>query len=128
MSKPMRIGLIGLGNIGAGVLRTLDTNAETIAGRIARPLHLTRIADMDTTIRRDVPYDPAIMCADAMDLIGDSDIDVIIELIGGLEPARTFVEKSLQAGKHVVTANKAMMAIHGPELLAEAESKGVGLL
>lgn len=128
MADTLKIGLIGFGNIGAGVARTLHENADLLNARVPKPLELAAIADLDTETKRDAPYDPAILTDDAAQLIGDPDIDVIIELIGGLEPARTFVERALQAGKSVVTANKALMARHGPELLAVARSQGVGLL
>lgn len=128
MSDAVKIGLIGFGNIGAGVLRALDENDDVICGRSPRPLRVVAIADLDTTTKRDAPYDPSILVSDAGLLINAPDIEVIIELVGGIEPARTFVEKSLMAGKSVVTANKALMAKHGPELLAVAQSRGVGLL
>ncbi len=128
MSDPLKIGLIGFGNIGAGVVRTLDANREIIGARLPRPLELIAIADLDTKTRRDAPYDPAIVTSDAKGLIADPGIDVVIELVGGIEPAKTFVEAALNAGKHVVTANKALLAEHGPELLALAQANGVGLL
>lgn len=128
MNDVMKIGLIGFGNIGAGVLRALHENEALIAERSRRPLRISDIADIDTTTKRDAPYDPATLVSDAGLLINSPDVEVIIELVGGIEPARTFVEKALMAGKHVVTANKALMAMHGPELLAVADSQGVGLL
>lgn len=128
MVKPLEIGLIGFGNIGAGVVGTLGENSDVINARLPRPLHLRRIADLDTTTAREVRYDPKILTSDTDGLLADPEIDVVIELIGGVEPARTLVERALQAGKHVVTANKALMATHGPELLDLAKSKGLGLL
>ena len=128
MGKPLEIGLIGFGNIGAGVVRTLAENASLIDSRLPRPLHLRAIADLDTTTRRDAPYDASILGSDAQSLIDDPEIDIIIELVGGIEPARTFIQSSLEAGKHVVTANKALMAEHGPELMNLAAAKGLGLL
>lgn len=128
MTRPLQIGLIGFGNIGAGVVRTLTAHEKLISGRLPRPLKLSRIADKDLKTKRDAPYDPAILCGDAGALIEDPTLDVIIELVGGIEPARTFVERAIRAGKHVVTANKAMLALHGPELAALAQEKGVALL
>jgi homoserine dehydrogenase len=128
MSKPFVIGLIGFGNIGSGVVRTLAEREALISARLPRPIVLKSIADRDTTTRREAPYRPEQLIGDANALINDPEIDAVIELVGGLEPARTFVEKALRAGKHVVTANKALLAVHGPELLALAEEKGVGLL
>lgn len=128
MSEPLILGLIGFGNIGAGLLRTLDAKAALLGARLPRPLVLKTIADIDTTTRRDAPYRPEQLQGDASAVLDDPEIQVVIELVGGLEPARTFVEKALRAGKHVVTANKAMLAVHGPELMAIAREQGVGLL
>lgn len=128
MGKAMKIGLIGFGNIGAGVARALAKNADLIASRSPRPLELAAIADLDTETKRDAPYDPAILTADAANILGNPEIEVVIELVGGIEPARTFVEKALSSGQHVVTANKALMAKHGPELLEVAAKHNAGLL
>ncbi|MBI3736206.1 homoserine dehydrogenase, partial [Candidatus Sumerlaeota bacterium] len=103
-------------------------NESLIGARLPRQVKITSIADLDTTTRRDAPYDPAILTNKTDEVIHDPAIEVIIELIGGIEPARTFVEKALNAGKHVVTANKAMLALHGAELMDLARRKGVGLL
>ncbi|MCL5270134.1 MAG: homoserine dehydrogenase, partial [bacterium] len=128
MTKPLTVGIIGFGNIGAGVVRTLAERAATIASRLPRPIVVKTLADKDTTTPRQAPYDPAQLKGDAVAVLDDPEIDVVVELVGGLEPARTFVQRALRAGKHVVTANKALLAVHGPELLALAEEKGVGLL
>jgi homoserine dehydrogenase len=128
MSKPLRIGLIGFGNIGAGVIRTLAAQADLLTTRSPRPLVVKRIADKDLTTPRDAVYSPDQLTADANELFADPDIDVIVELVGGEQPAKTFVEMALRAGKHVVTANKALLALHGPELLALAAEHHVGLL
>lgn len=128
MSKPFVIGLIGFGNIGSGVVRTLAGRARLINARLPRPIVLKTIADKDTTTQRDAPYRPDQLVGDANAVINDPAIEAVIELVGGVEPARTFVERALRAGKHVVTANKALLAVHGPELMALAAEKGVGLL
>lgn len=124
----INIGLIGFGNIGTGVVNALNINGELMRERMGATLRMKRIADIDTTRKRDAEYDPAIVTADAHQLLDDPDIDVVIELMGGLEPARTFVSKALSNGKHVVTANKALLANHGPELYTLAEQNGVKLL
>lgn len=126
--QPLRVGLIGFGNIGTGVVRTLHEHAGLIAGRLPRGIELAAIADVDTQTQRNAPYDPAILSNDAQALIDSPEIDAVIELVGGTEIAKTFVEGALRAGKHVVTANKALIAKHGPELMALAEEKNVGLL
>jgi len=128
MTAPLQFGLVGFGNIGTGLVRTLAEQADRIARRVARPIVLRRIADVDTRPRPGVPYDASILVADAALLTDDPEIEAIVELIGGVEPARSIVERALQAGKHVVTANKALLALHGPELLALAAERGVGLL
>ncbi|MCE5229275.1 homoserine dehydrogenase [bacterium] len=128
MVKPLTVGLIGFGNIGAGVVRSLDANRAVIAARLPRPIVIKTIADKDTTTKRDAPYNPDQLTSDLGRIYNDPEIDVVIELVGGEEPARTFVARALEAGKHVVTANKALLAVHGPELMALAKKNNVGLL
>lgn len=128
VSKSIRIGLIGFGNIGTGVVNALNQNAAIMQERLGIPIELAAIADVDTKRKRDAQYDPAIITADADTLLNDPGINVIIELVGGLEPARTFVEKALRNKKYVVTANKAMLATYGPELWKIASDNGVALL
>jgi homoserine dehydrogenase len=126
--KTVNIGLIGFGNIGTGVVRALAANGALAGERTGAQLRLARIADVDTKRRRDADYDPAILTADAHAVTDDPAVDIVIELIGGLEPARSLVERALRAGKHVVTANKAMLATFGPDLLATAHQHGAALL
>jgi homoserine dehydrogenase len=126
--KQISVGLIGFGNIGTGVVNALNRNGELIAQRIGAELKLVRIADVDTKRKRAAEYDPAILTADANAILDDPNIQIVIELVGGLEPARTFVEKALRAGKHVVTANKAMLANFGADLWQIADHHGVALL
>lgn len=128
MTKPLIVGLIGFGNIGSGVVRTLAERAELLAARLPRPIVLKTIADKDTTTVRQAPYRPDQLKGDVAAILDDPEIEVVIELMGGVEPARTFVERALKAGKHVVSANKALLAVHGPELVATAREHGVGLL
>jgi homoserine dehydrogenase len=128
MAAPLRIGLLGFGNIGTGVIEALRDNGDLIAERCGRRLELRAIADLDITTARPVEVDRALLTTDANAVLRDPDIDLIIELIGGLEPARTFVEMALREGKHVVTANKALLAQHGPELAALARERNVRLL
>src|SRR5690349_5559242 len=128
MPKALNIGLIGFGNIGAGVVRTLAAQKDLLAARSPRELVLKTIADKDTTTKRDAPYAPSQLISDANAIFNDPEIGVVVELVGGEQPAKSFVEKALRAGKHVVTANKALLALHGPELLALAAENKVGLL
>ncbi len=128
MTRPLTIGLIGFGNIGSGVLRTLADQKALLESRVPRPIVLKTIADLDTTTPREAPYRSDQLTSDVSALIDDPQIDAVVELMGGLEPARTFVERALKAGKHVVTANKALLAVHGFELMTLADRLGVGLL
>ncbi len=120
MSRTMNVGLIGFGNIGTGVVNLLHTQQSLLDARLPRPIRITRIADLDTTTKRACEYDQSIIGNDANALIDDPSIEVVIELMGGYEPARTFVARALKNGKHVVTANKAMLAKFGADLFAEA--------
>ncbi|MCX7047851.1 MAG: homoserine dehydrogenase, partial [Candidatus Sumerlaeota bacterium] len=130
MSKAVRIGLVGFGNIGAGVVRALSRNGSIIQERVQSPLRLVRIADKDMQTPRETGgFDySGLLTGDAAAVLEAPDIDIVIELVGGYEPARSFVERALKAGKHVVTANKAILAKFGPELLATARAHQVQLL
>jgi homoserine dehydrogenase len=126
----VRIGLLGLGTVGAGVVKLLDTRRALLEERAGCRLTLAGIADLDLTTRRDgVDLDALrpVLTTDAQRLLADPSIQVIVELIGGLEPARSFILRALGAGKHVVTANKALLAHHGIELYEEARRRGVSL-
>ena len=124
---PVKVGLIGFGTIGAGVVKVLRAHRSEIARRAGRPIDVVAIADLDTTTDRGVPVAPARLTSDARAVIEDPDIPVIIELIGGYEPARRFVLAAIRAGKDVVTANKALLAVHVEEIVAAAEQQGVRL-
>jgi len=128
MARPLRIGLIGFGNIGSGVIQALRDNRDLLDARCPRPLELFRVADIDLERPRPVEVDRSLLTTDAEAVLRDPEIDVVVELVGGLEPARSFVEQALRAGKHVVTANKMVLAHHGAELLALAQEKRVRLL
>mgnify|MGYP000854536206 CR=1 FL=1 len=121
----IKAGLIGFGNIGAGVVRLLQENADTVRQKVGSGITLKRIADLDITTDRGVRVDPSILTTDVNELLDDPEISIIIELIGGYEPAKSFVLKAIEAGKHVVTANKALLALHGDEIYAAAARKGV---
>jgi homoserine dehydrogenase len=125
--RTIGVGLIGFGNIGTGVVAALNTNQAVISQRLeGTGLKIVRIADADTQRKREAPYDPAILTNSVDELLQDPAVEIVIELVGGVEPARTFVEKALLAGKHVVTANKALLATHGAPLLALARRQNVG--
>jgi len=126
-AEPVRVGLIGFGTIGTGVLKVLRAHRADIARRVGRPIDIVAVADLDTTTDRGIPAAPAKLGNDARALIEDPSITIVIELIGGYEPARRFVLAAIRAGKDVVTANKALLAVHGEEIAAEAERHGVRL-
>lgn len=121
----IQLGLIGLGTVGSGVVRILQQNASLITERLGFPLHLRRIAVQDLKRRRGVSTDPALMTSDAFEVIRDPQIQIVIELIGGYEPARSYILEALGQGKHVVTANKALLAEYGAEIFTTAARHGV---
>ena len=118
--ETVNVGLIGFGVIGTGVARLLRETGDQITQRAGIRLDLVRIADKDLDTPRDVAVPPELLTSDAADVINDPSIRVVIELVGGIHPARDFIEASLAAGKDVVTANKALLAHDGPELFALA--------
>jgi len=126
--KDIKIGLIGFGTVGAGVVRLLADNGELIAGKLGARLILKRIADLDTTSDRGVKLLPGVLTNDVNEILNDPEISIVIELIGGYEPAKSFVLKAIAAGKHVVTANKALLALHGDEIYAKAAEACVEVL
>jgi len=111
--RAIKIGLIGFGTIGAGVARTLLSNRSLLEKRLGFPLTLKTIADIDTTRDRGVKLPKGMLVNDANIIIRDPEIDIVVELVGGTEPARTFILNALKAGKHVVTANKSLLAPKG---------------
>ena len=127
VAAPVKVGLIGFGTIGAGVVKVLRAHRAEIARRAGRPIDVVAIADLDTTTDRGIPAAPARLTNDANSVIEDPDIPIVIELIGGYEPARRFILAAIRAGKDVVTANKALLAVHGEEIVREAEAQGVRL-
>ena len=124
----VRIGLLGLGTVGAGVVKILQTRREMLEERAGARLTLAAVADTDLTRPREgLDLKSLPLTGDAAHVLADTSIHVVIELVGGLEPARTFISRALAARKHVVTANKALLAHHGAELYEEARRFGVGL-
>ena len=116
----IKVGLLGYGTIGTGVVRVFQKNAELLQQRLGRPVELLKIADLDITSDRGVVVDAGILTTDVEEVISNPEIDVVIELIGGYGPAKTFIIKAINNGKHIVTANKALMAVHGQDILAAA--------
>ncbi len=128
MSAPLKIALAGLGTVGVGTLELLTAQAGLLERRCGRPLEVTAVSSRDRGRDRGVDLSPYLWFDDAVEMAAISDADVIVELIGGSDgPAKALTEAAIRAGRHVVTANKAMIALHGPELGAAADEAGVAL-
>jgi homoserine dehydrogenase len=126
--KNVKLALLGLGTVGAGVVKLLEAQRENLEERAGCRLTLAAVADTDLTRRREgLDLARLPMTSDASAVLADPDVDIVIELVGGLEPARSFILKAFAHGKHVVTANKALLAHHGPELYEAARQRGVTL-
>lgn len=123
--KPIQVGLLGIGTVGSGTFNVLQRNQEEIRRRAGRGIQITMVADLDTVRAKAVVGDSAQVVADARQVIANPEIDIVIELIGGYGIAKALVMEAIAAGKHVVTANKALLAVHGTEIFAAAHAKGV---
>jgi homoserine dehydrogenase len=125
--KPLQVGLLGIGTVGFGTWTVLSRNAGEITRRAGRPIRITQIADKAVDRARELVRGAAgvAVTGDAADVLANRDIDIVVELIGGIEPARTLILQAIAHGKHVVTANKALLARHGNEIFAAAHAKGV---
>ena len=123
--KPINVGLLGIGTVGGGTFNVLARNEAEITRRAGRPIRITRVADKALELARAVTAGRAEVTDDAFAVVADPEIDIIIELIGGYGVARELVLKAIANGKHVVTANKALLAVHGNEIFAAAREKGV---
>jgi homoserine dehydrogenase len=123
--KPVRIGLLGLGTVGCGTVNVLSRNREEITRRAGRDIAIVQAAARDPRKTRTCSTAGIEIVAAAETVVRNSDVDVVVELIGGYEPARTLVLEAIAQGKHVVTANKALIALHGNEIFAAAQKKGV---
>jgi homoserine dehydrogenase len=123
--KPIQVGLLGAGTVGSGTFRVLQRNQQEIRRRAGREIRITMVADLDTARAQALVGDSAQVVSDARQVIANPEIDIVIELIGGYGVARTLVMEAIAAGKHVVTANKALLAVHGTEIFAAALEKGV---
>ncbi|MBW2984252.1 homoserine dehydrogenase [Candidatus Woesearchaeota archaeon] len=124
----VNIGLIGIGTIGSGVVRILKKNGKLIEKRSGVKLNLAKVCDKDHSNVKKLGLNKKILTRNINDVLNDKSIDIVIELIGGYEPARTFILKAMNKGKHVVTANKAVIARYGQELFKAAEKNNVNLL
>lgn len=123
--KPIQVGLLGMGTVGSGTYKVLLRNQEEIKRRAGRGIEITMVADLDVERARGLVGPGVVVVGDAREVIANPDIDIVIELIGGYGVARTLVLEAIAAGKHVVTANKALLAVHGTEIFAAASARGV---
>jgi len=123
----INVGIIGFGTVGAGTVEILTKNREIISNRVGNDVNLRKIADLDIASDRGVPVDRELLTTEAMDVIDDPDIHVVVELMGGLQKAKEYILKAMERGKHVVTANKALLAESGQEMYQAAEHYGVSL-
>jgi homoserine dehydrogenase len=125
--QPIRLGLLGCGTVGGGVIQLLHTNAKYLAESVGAPLEVARVLARDADKERVPELDRKLLTRDPEAVLGDSSIDVFVEVMGGVDPARGYVERALDSGRSVVTANKMLLALHGPALLDRAVAKGVDL-
>jgi homoserine dehydrogenase len=125
--RTLGVGLLGLGNVGSGLVKLIDDQAEAIAGRLGARIAVKRIAVREADKPRLVDVDRRLVTTDVNALLDDPDVQIVVELIGGEEAAREFVLGAIRRGKHVVTANKALLAAHGDEIFDAAEQRGVDI-
>lgn len=125
MKSRIGVGIIGFGTVGAGTAKVLLDNAALIRRRVGVPVELVRIADLDITRDRGLSLSPGVLTTDAKQVLNDPAVDIVIELIGGYDTAKRVILEAIAAGKHVVTANKALLALHGEEIFEAASRKGV---
>jgi len=123
--KPIQVGLLGMGTVGSGTFNVLRRNQEEIQRRAGRGIEITMVADLDVAKAQALVGPHIKVVSDARQIIANPEIDIVIELIGGYGIAKSLVMEAIAAGKHVVTANKALLAVHGTEIFAAAHAKGV---
>ena len=123
--KPIQVGLLGIGTVGSGTFNVLQRNQEEIKRRAGRGIEITMVADLDVARAQSIVGPGVTVVNDARAVIANPDIDIVIELIGGYGIAKALVLEAIAAGKHVVTANKALLAVHGTEIFAAATAQGV---
>ncbi|MEN2994579.1 MAG: homoserine dehydrogenase [Thermodesulfovibrio sp.] len=123
--KQVKIGIIGFGTVGTGTVKILLNQRELIKKRTGIDLILKRVADKDIKRPREITLPEGVLIPDAWQIINDPEIDIVVELVGGIDPAKEFIIEALKKGKHVVTANKALLAEHGNEIFSLAKEKGL---
>lgn len=123
--RTIQLGILGLGNVGSGAFQILRDRAASISARVGAHVRVRKILVRDPGRAREVDVDANLLTTDAQEILQDPEIDVVVELIGGLEPARAYVLRAIEQGKHVVTANKALLAAHGDEIFEAAAHRHV---
>ena len=123
--KPINVGLLGIGTVGGGTFTVLRRNAEEIARRAGRPIRIIAVADKNLELAKQVAGGACRITDDAFSVVNDPEVDIVVELIGGCGVAKELALKAIANGKHVVTANKALLAMHGNEIFKAAQDKGV---
>lgn len=121
--KPVKVGLLGLGTVGTGVVRIVEGNQEDLSSQVGSPIVIEKIAVKNTEKDRVIAVDRAKLTEDPWEVIRHPDIDVIVEVMGGIDQTKEYILEALERGKHIVTANKDLMALHGSEILAKAQEK-----
>ena len=125
--KIVKVGMIGFGTIGAGVAKILIDNGGIISKRLGARVELVKVADLDITTDRGVELGADVLTTSADEVINHPDIEVLIELIGGYDPAKKFLFQAIDHGKHIVTANKALLAKYGDEIFSAVSEKGLSI-
>ena len=123
--NPIKVGLLGIGTVGGGTYAVLTRNQEEITRRAGRPIHITAVADRNVEFAKSRVAADVKVTDDAFEVVNDPEIDIVVELIGGYTVAKDLVMQAIANGKHVVTANKALLAVHGNEIFAAAQARGV---
>jgi len=126
--KPVKLGLIGVGTVGASTALGLKNNAVEIARRAGRDIEIIHASRRNISLGMPEGCDNIALTVDPFEVVNNSEVDVIVELIGGYDPALELVMQAIENGKHVVTANKALIALHGNEIFAAAQAKGVNVV
>ncbi|CAI6082397.1 homoserine dehydrogenase [Cohnella sp. JJ-181] len=122
--KPVKVGLMGLGTVGTGVVRIVEGHQEDLQSQVASPIEISKILVKDASKSRNVAVDAAKLTEDPWEIVRDEEIDIIVEVMGGVGATKELLLEALERGKHIVTANKDLMALHGQEILAKAKDKG----